>query len=233
MIRCALRSLTVVSKTFVCFKIHKSKLRRRIIDNFKMKDLNTENGHCGNGNWSTEPRTVSADYQVYFTDGRELRQRRLTDEPIRKSENVACERLKTNIIYFLIMMIVVLVGVLSYTLLIVFEEESDVLEPMIDEVSHAELPVEQRQWYDDALHELRESIKFEHNKKKAKNVILFVGDGMGLSTVTASRIYKYGEEGLLKWESFPHSGLLKVNFQSSCIPSRAITLLSNRFILFQ
>lgn len=202
------------------------KLRRRIIDSYKMKDLNTENGNRWNGNWPTEPRTVSTEYQVYpnFGDDYELRQRRITDESMQKSENVACERLKTNIIYFLIMMIVVLVGILCYTLVIIFEEESDVLEPMIDEVPHIDLPIEQRQWYDDALSELRQSVKFEHNKKKAKNVILFVGDGMGLSTVTASRIYKYGEEGRLRWESFPHFGLLKVNFQSNCIPSNGSLL---------
>lgn len=212
-------------------------MRRRIIDNFKMKDLNTDNSHRGNGNgnWSTEPRSVTTQYQVYpnFTDGYELQQRRITDESNQKTENVACERLKTNIIYFLIIIIVVLVGILCYTLVIVFEEESDVLEPMIDEVPNTDLPVEQKQWYDDALNELRESVKFEHNKKKAKNVILFVGDGMGLNTMTASRIYKYGEEGRLRWESFPHFGLLKVIFQSSCIPLSAITLLSNRFIFFQ
>ena len=32
---------------------------------------------------------------------------------------------------------------------------------------------------------------------EAKNVILFIGDGMGPVTVTASRIFKYGEAGKL------------------------------------
>jgi len=44
---------------------------------------------------------------------------------------------------------------------------------------------------------------------KAKNVILFVGDGMGMSTITAARIFdgqrhgKLGEEYELAFESFP------------------------------
>lgn len=50
---------------------------------------------------------------------------------------------------------------------------------------------------------------------KARNVILFVGDGMGISTVTASRIYEGqqrgepGEENVLSFERFPYSALSK------------------------
>ena len=53
--------------------------------------------------------------------------------------------------------------------------------------------------------------------RRPKNVVLFVGDGMGLNTVTAARIYKgqsrqgvSGEEASLAWERFPSMGLLKV-----------------------
>ena len=55
------------------------------------------------------------------------------------------------------------------------------------------------------------------NLKRPKNVILFVGDGMSLTTVTAARIYRgqqklnrSGEELLLSWEEFPETALLKV-----------------------
>lgn len=56
----------------------------------------------------------------------------------------------------------------------------------------------------------------------AKNVIVFIGDGMSLPTLTASRIYKAqyearqsgasvnGEETYLSFEKFPHIGLSKV-----------------------
>ena len=54
--------------------------------------------------------------------------------------------------------------------------------------------------------------------RRPKNVVLFVGDGMGLNTVAAARIYKgqsregvSGEEASLEWESFPSVGLLKVS----------------------
>ena len=60
------------------------------------------------------------------------------------------------------------------------------------------------------------------NKNLAKNVIIFVGDGMSLPTVSAARIYKAqyegrtegkdvnGEETFLNFEKFPHVGLSKV-----------------------
>ncbi len=53
------------------------------------------------------------------------------------------------------------------------------------------------------------------NKRKAKNVILFVGDGMGVTTVTAARILEgqirgeSGEENRLSFENFPYSALSK------------------------
>ena len=53
--------------------------------------------------------------------------------------------------------------------------------------------------------------------KRPKNVILFIGDGMSLATVTAARIYRgqqkqqrSGEELYLAWEEFPETALLKV-----------------------
>ena len=77
------------------------------------------------------------------------------------------------------------------------------------------------------------------NTNIAKNVIIFVGDGMSLPTVTASRIYKAqydpsglpkkdvnGEESLLFFETFPHGGLSKViherfGFQDELYQARA------------
>ena len=54
-------------------------------------------------------------------------------------------------------------------------------------------------------------------EKRPKNVVFFLGDGMGITTLTASRIYKGqqhnkpGEEGSLVFEQFPHVGLVKVS----------------------
>lgn len=52
--------------------------------------------------------------------------------------------------------------------------------------------------------------------KQAKNVILFLGDGMSIPTVTASRIYKgqklgkTGEEAELVFDQFPFGALSRV-----------------------
>ena len=65
---------------------------------------------------------------------------------------------------------------------------------------------------------------------KAKNVILFVGDGMGISTLTAARILegqmqgKTGEEGLLSFEAFPFSALVKTYNVDAQTPDSAGTM---------
>ncbi|MCY9836614.1 alkaline phosphatase [Aeromonas media] len=43
----------------------------------------------------------------------------------------------------------------------------------------------------------------------AKNVILFIGDGMGPSVLTATRLFKVGEEGNLEIMSLPRSARIK------------------------
>lgn len=64
----------------------------------------------------------------------------------------------------------------------------------------------------------------------AKNVILFVGDGMGISTVTAARIYAgqqqgmSGEENLLSFEKFPFTGLSKTYNVDAQTPDSAGTM---------
>lgn len=56
--------------------------------------------------------------------------------------------------------------------------------------------------------------------RKAKNVILFLGDGMSITTLTAARILKgqlareSGEEGSLFFEKFPRVALIKVRFMT-------------------
>ena len=44
---------------------------------------------------------------------------------------------------------------------------------------------------------------------EAKNIIFFLGDGMGPTTVTAARIYKYNEEGQLNFEKFERTARIK------------------------
>lgn len=63
----------------------------------------------------------------------------------------------------------------------------------------------------------------------AKNVILFIGDGMGISTITAARIYdgqsrgETGEENYLSFERFPNVALVKTYNSNSQVPDSAGT----------
>ena len=63
-----------------------------------------------------------------------------------------------------------------------------------------------------------------------RNVILFVGDGMGVSTVTAARIFagqahgETGEEGYLSFEEFPHLALIKTYNVDAQVPDSAGTM---------
>lgn len=65
---------------------------------------------------------------------------------------------------------------------------------------------------------------------RAKNVILFLGDGMSLTTVAAARIFdgqrkgQPGEENLLSWERFPHTAFSKTYNTDSQTPDSAGTM---------
>ncbi len=65
--------------------------------------------------------------------------------------------------------------------------------------------------------------------RPARNVILFIGDGMGISTQTAARIYegqlrgRNGEENLLSFEKFPYTALSKTYNTNQQVPDSAGT----------
>jgi alkaline phosphatase len=76
-------------------------------------------------------------------------------------------------------------------------------------------PESVQDWYNAGQKFVADSKKIVANARKAKNVIFFVGDGMGISTVTAARILegqlngKPGEENRLFFENFPNLALSK------------------------
>lgn len=84
-------------------------------------------------------------------------------------------------------------------------------------------------WYQDAQTRIAEKNQ-QTTSKKAKNVILFVGDGMGLSTLTAARIlqgqqnHRSGEEGYLSFESFPYTAMVKTYNVDAQTPDSAGTM---------
>nr|XP_014289943.1 alkaline phosphatase, tissue-nonspecific isozyme-like isoform X2 [Halyomorpha halys] len=59
--------------------------------------------------------------------------------------------------------------------------------------------------------------------RTAKNVIIFVGDGMGPNTITASRIHMGGESSYVAWERFPHMGAIKTYAADRQVPDSANT----------
>jgi len=77
---------------------------------------------------------------------------------------------------------------------------------------------------------LQKKIENLKRKHKAKNVILFVGDGMGISTVTAARILEgqnrgeSGEENSLSFDKFPQTALVKTYNTNSQTPDSAGTM---------
>lgn len=179
-----------------------------------MNHLDTDRIRNDGTNGITEPFTVYPIKRNISIDHEMKKRRRNSIELTHTRNNVTCERCNLNIIYILSVAIVLLVAALCYTLVILFENETHAVDQIGDDILDNGLPPDQHVWHKVGIEELRESIKYTRNKNKAKNVILFVGDGMGISTVTATRIYKYGEEGALSWESFPHTGLLKVSVRS-------------------
>jgi alkaline phosphatase len=70
-------------------------------------------------------------------------------------------------------------------------------------------------WYANGRRAVEEAKRLRAQTGRAKNVILFVGDGMGISTVTAARILEgqrrgaSGEENLLSFERLPYVALSK------------------------
>ena len=61
-------------------------------------------------------------------------------------------------------------------------------------------------------------------RRRAKNVIFFVGDGMGVSTVTAARVFSVGVAGQLVVDQFPYTALSKTYSSDSITPDSAPTM---------
>ncbi|QYJ83534.1 alkaline phosphatase [Shewanella rhizosphaerae] len=86
-------------------------------------------------------------------------------------------------------------------------------------------------WYKESAQRVSDKATLE-TKAKAKNVILFVGDGMGISTLTAARIYQGqqmagnqgGEENFLSFEKFDHTALIKTYNTNQQTPDSAGTM---------
>lgn len=86
------------------------------------------------------------------------------------------------------------------------------------------------QWFEAGARSVREAMQLEPERGRARNIILFVGDGMGVSTVTAARILEgqlrggSGEENLLAFERLPYVALVKTYTTDQQVPDSAGTM---------
>ena len=87
-----------------------------------------------------------------------------------------------------------------------------------------------RQWLADGRRAVVEAKRLRAQVNRARNVILFVGDGMGVATVTAARILEgqlrgeSGEENLLSFERLPYVALSRTYSTNQQTPDSAPTM---------
>jgi alkaline phosphatase len=95
----------------------------------------------------------------------------------------------------------------------------------------ARVPPVQRadSYFQAAQADLKARLAVQPRTGRAKNVILFVGDGMGVSTVTAARIYQGqkagvdGESFVTAMDALPYSGLVKTYASDAQVSDSAPT----------
>ncbi|KAG8306582.1 hypothetical protein J6590_044571 [Homalodisca vitripennis] len=82
-------------------------------------------------------------------------------------------------------------------------------------------------WRELSVDVLREKLHTTQKKGVARNLILFLGDGMSIATLTAARIYlgqlkkEAGENTFLSFEKFPYTGLAKTYCADSQVADSA------------
>lgn len=85
-------------------------------------------------------------------------------------------------------------------------------------------------WFSDGEQAVNAAMHLNANKQQAKNIILFVADGMGISTATAARILQgqlngeTGEENQLSFEIMPYVALSKTYNTNQQTPDSAGTM---------
>ena len=93
---------------------------------------------------------------------------------------------------------------------------------------YPEVEESQEYWKEEAQNRLFKELNHKVNNNQAKNIIFFLGDGMGISTLTAARIQKGQEQGLdggeqaeLSFEQFPNVALSKTYCVDSIVADSA------------
>ncbi len=112
--------------------------------------------------------------------------------------------------------------------------DDDDASPQDDDTTGAEAALlsntTSNDWFVQAAASVADAQDYAETRGAAKNVILFVGDGMGISTVTAARILEgqqrgeQGEENTLSFGDMPHVGLAKTYNVDAQTPDSAGTM---------
>lgn len=96
--------------------------------------------------------------------------------------------------------------------------------------AHSPLTQQNNPYFKDGQKELKATLAQKPITKKAKNIILFIGDGNSVATVTAARILDGqqkgmtgGEQNFLSFENLPYSALAKTYNTDQRIPDSAGT----------
>lgn len=84
-------------------------------------------------------------------------------------------------------------------------------------------------WWEEASSAIKKRRELPVNNGRAKNVILFIGDGMSIPTITAARIYdgqsrgEDGESNSLSFDRLPYAALVKTYTTDYQVPDSAGT----------
>ncbi|GAB0093476.1 Alkaline phosphatase [Sergentomyia squamirostris] len=78
-------------------------------------------------------------------------------------------------------------------------------------------------WLNLGYNHVRDKVNKKLNTNKAKNIVFFIGDGMSIPTLFATRVALGGEEKQLSFEKFPYSGLAKTYCVDAQVADSACT----------
>ncbi|KAF5280050.1 hypothetical protein FQR65_LT03305 [Abscondita terminalis] len=118
------------------------------------------------------------------------------------------------------------------------DEESIHYHPRVHNRKHLakpKVPSEEQNatfWLNKSKVTLAERLQRTTNKNTAKNIILFIGDGMSITTLAAARTHlgqrnnRPGEETFLSFEKFPYTGLSKTYCVDSQVADSACSSIA-------
>ncbi|XP_062558478.1 membrane-bound alkaline phosphatase-like [Armigeres subalbatus] len=105
-----------------------------------------------------------------------------------------------------------------------YESYHPKLQPEINPLSTlAEQEATVNYWLNNAKDTAQKLINLEENKRVAKNVIFFIGDGMSYTTVALARAYLGGEEKEIAFSNFKNIGMTRTYCIDYQVPDSACT----------